>query len=141
LAEGFSHCRQCGRQIIWVDEAGKKRPYDLVPDGRGGWKAGASHFQSCPAERLRREKKACVLCRLAQSENPFDLILETDFGNLRFCVEDAARGERYIRSLHRTVKASAEELLELRREARRWKRRTQRLAEAAEGTARLDVFG
>jgi len=132
-----AQCRYCGIEIIWMDVAGKKRPYDRMPNGAGGWDAGTPHWQTCPAEKYKREKKACILCRLAQSENPFDLILETDLSNIVICDEDKFNGSKYLPSIHRTVKASIEGLIDFRREARRWKRRTQKLAKAAEGTARL----
>jgi hypothetical protein len=135
----LSRCKSCGRQIIFaVNENGKTLPFNAVPNGSGGWKPGALHFETCPVEKVKREKTNCPLCRLAHGADPLelaDLISEP-----HFCLEDAARGWRFIPSLHRSVCADRLALVEVYREAKRKRMKMKKMEEKAEGTAKLDSF-
>jgi hypothetical protein len=88
-----------------------------VPNGSGGLKPGALHFDTCAIEKVKREKAACPLCRLARGADPLELA--DLISDPHFCLEDAARGWRFIPSLHRSVRADRSALVEVYREAKR----------------------
>lgn len=134
-----TRCRNCGSQIIFVvNENGKTLPFNAIPNGNGGWKPGALHFDTCPVEKVKREKANCPLCRLARGADPLELV--DLLSEPHFCLEDAARGWRFIPSLHRSIRAERSALLEVYREAKKKKMKMKKMEEKTEGIARLDMF-